>query len=345
MYNIRPFLLLVAFLTSLSSALVAQSAASTDTTFRVAFYNVENLFDTDDDPDKLDEDFTPTGKQNWTEERYQTKLRQIAQVMNGLELPGIMGVCEIENKRVLDALVKHPDLSTHRYGVVTFESPDMRGIDVGLLYQTELFDLLSASTVPIEFPTWLEPQGYTTRDILQVALRHKVSGSTFHVFTNHWPSRAGGVEASEPRRLWVAAHLRRAISSVLDDNPLAHILVMGDFNDEPYNRSISYALGTLKVDEKRQIPGLLYNPFLNINNKEEGSYLYRDNWNVLDQILYAGLQTPSTWRMQAFGIFAPDWLRFKGKGPNRTYGGTNYYGGYSDHFPVFMDIRNAASAL
>lgn len=314
------------------------ASAQADTSFRVAFYNVENLFDTDDDPATLDEDFTPTGPQTWTEERYQTKLRQIAQVMNALEQPGIMGVCEIENKRVLDALVQHPDLKAHRYGVVSFDSPDLRGIDVGLLYQTTRFELVAARTVAVPFPEWLEPEGYTTRDILHTTLRHKASNTMFHVFTNHWPSRRGGDEASEPRRLWVAAHLRNAIGVVLNEDPLAQILVMGDFNDEPLNRSISYGLGTLKVNEKRQVPGLLYNPFLNINTKEEGSYLYRDAWNMLDQIMYAGLQAPNPWRMRTFGIFRPDWLRYQGKGPSRTYGGPNYYGGYSDHFPVFMDI-------
>lgn len=307
--------------------------------FRVAFYNVENLFDLEDNPEKLDDDFTPMGKQQWTQERYDTKLDHIGQVINALGFPAVVGACEVENEKVLDDLCKQQRLADHSYEAVSYDSPDQRGIDVGLLYDTDQFDFLLATTIQIAFPSWLEPEEYTSRDILEVQLRHKMSRDTFHFFVNHWPSRRGGEEASEYRRLWVAAHLRYSVAERIFNNPLAKIIIMGDFNDEPSNKSVAQALGTLPVTDQVQLPGLLYNPFQAIDNQVEGSYNYKGNWNVLDQIIYAGLQAPNKWRMEAFGIFRKDWLLYEGKSPNRTYGGSNYYGGYSDHLPVFMDVE------
>lgn len=307
--------------------------------FRVAFYNVENLFDLEDHPEKLDDDFTPTGKQQWTQERYDTKLDRIGQVVSALDFPAVIGVCEIENEDVLNDLCDQERLADHSYQAVSYDSPDARGIDVGVLYDDKQFKLLTASTIEVAFPLWLEPEGYTTRYILGVKLQHKVSRDTFHFFVNHWPSRRGGQEASEHRRLMAAGVLRHVLADITLENAYANIIVMGDFNDEPNNKSVAQVLGGLPITEQVQIPGFLYNPFLAIDNKNEGSYNYKENWNVLDQIMYAGLQAPNHWRMGAFGIFREDWLLYEGKSPNRTYGGPNYYGGYSDHLPVFMDIK------
>lgn len=331
MNNFSLFLGLLLVLNSLSAA--AQQAQ-----FRVAFYNVENLFDVEDDPLTLDEDFTPEGKQQWTSARYDTKLNQIAQVIEGMAFPAVMGFCEIENNKVLAAVAAQQRLKRHTYEAISFDSPDVRGIDVGLLYNKNEFELISSRPVGIEFPLWMEPEGYTSRDILHVQLRHRESGAMFHFFVNHWPSRRGGAEASEHRRLWVASHLRREVDVILAANPLEKIIIMGDFNDEPVNISITSGLGALKVGTGQQLPGVLYNPFATINSEEEGSYNYRGEWNVLDQIIYTGLQIPNDWELKDFGIFKKDWLLHEGKSPNRTYGGTNYYGGYSDHLPVFMDV-------
>lgn len=306
--------------------------------FRVGFYNVENLFDLEDDPVKLDDDFTPTGKQQWTQERYNKKTSQIAQVMEGLGFPSVMGFCEIENTTVLKAIAAENRLKAHTYQAVSYDSPDVRGIDVGLLYDENDFELISSRPISVEFPLWLEPEGYTSRDILYVQLKRKEGEAVFHFFVNHWPSRRGGAEASEHRRLWVASHLRREVDVILAANPMEKIIIMGDFNDEPVNISVTSGLGTVKVGSGPQLPGLLYNPFLAINNEEEGSYNYKGDWNVLDQIIYAGLQTPNEWEVTQFGIFKKDWLLYEGKSPNRTYGGPNYYGGYSDHLPVYLDV-------
>lgn len=309
--------------------------------FRVAFYNVENLFDLEDDPNTLDEDFTPEGKQQWTAVRYQTKLTQIAQVMEGLAFPAVMGFCEIENITVLEGIAAQDLLQGHTYKAINFDSPDVRGIDVGLLYNNEDFTLVSSRPVRVAFPLWMEPEGYTSRDILYVQLQYQADGAIFHFFVNHWPSRRGGAEASEHRRLWVAAHLRREVDLILAANPLEKIIIMGDFNDEPTNTSLTAGLGTLKPGNGQQLPGLLYNPFATIDHEIEGSYNYKGAWNVLDQIIYAGLQIPNEWKIEEFGIFKKDWLLYEGKSPNRTYGGTNYYGGYSDHLPVYMDVKKA----
>jgi len=332
MNNFSLFLGLLFTFSSLSMAAQTEQ-------FRVAFYNVENLFDLEDDPITLDEDFTPEGKQQWTSARYETKLKQIAQVMEGLDFPGVMGFCEIENMTVLEGIAAQDRLKGHTYGAINFNSPDLRGIDVGLLYNKNDFTLISSRPVRVEFPLWLEPEGYTSRDILYVQLQYKGDGAIFHFFVNHWPSRRGGAEASEHRRLWVASHLRREVDVILAANPLEKIIIMGDFNDEPDNISVTSGLGTLKPGEGQKLPGLLYNPFATIDKEKEGSYNYKGAWNVLDQIIYAGLQTPNEWELKDFGIFKEDWLLYEGKSPNRTYGGTNDYGGYSDHLPVFMDIQ------
>ena len=333
-------LILVVFINRLS----AQEGPGTDN-FRVGFYNVENLFDIENDPVKEDDDFTPTGKQAWSAARYADKLDHVAEVISGMAFPGIIGLAEIENEAVLTALVQQQRLKGHSYGIVHFESPDIRGIDVALLFDQARFTVLAAHPVLVEFPAWLEPEGYTSRDILYARLQGP-DGAIFHFFVNHWPSRRGGAEASEHRRLWAASHLRRAVDEVLLADPLAQVLIMGDFNDEPTNRSLANALGTLNPAKVTQLPGLLYNPCLEIDTQKEGSYNYRNEWNMLDQVIFAGLEAPNNWRSGGFAIFKPDWLTYtseRGPAPNRTYGGTKYYGGYSDHFPVYLDVVRVAA--
>ncbi len=311
---------------------------NTEDTFRVAFYNVENLFDTVDDPIKIDEAFTPDGSKKWTKERYDKKLEKLAQVIDALGKPGILGICEIENKAVLSDLAQTKAIRDVHYDVVHFESPDVRGIDVGLLFDTDVFSLKSSDFIRVDFPLWLEADGYTSRDILHVELTNKTN-DIFHVFVNHWPSRRGGQAASEKRRLWVATHLRKAVNEVMMNTAGAKIIIIGDFNDEASNRSLSHALGTLPIaDNTVLLPDLLYNPFLTLEKAGEGSYNYKGDWNMLDQVVFAGFDQTSNWKMTDYGILKEDWLLYKGEAPSKTYGGPNYYGGYSDHLPVFMDF-------
>jgi predicted extracellular nuclease len=337
-FSFQSFLcvLLISCCSFLSTDSYAQGEIDT-LRFRTAFYNVENLFDTVDELGKIDEEFTPEGSKAWTTERYQKKISQISEVITALGFPAVMGFCEVENEGNLKDIATHETLQEKAYIPVHFESPDARGIDVGLLFQSSEFSFKSKEFIRIAFPSWLDPEDYTSRDILHVVLT-ATDDSEFHFFVNHWPSRRGGTSESEYRRLWVAGYLRRAVDQVLFNNPLAQVIIMGDFNDFPDNRSISNVLGTLEVDKVPQLPGLLYDPFLSLQLKGEGSYNYRGDWNMLDQIIFAGMAAPNPWRMSDYGIFKEDFLLYKGESPNRTYGGDNYYGGYSDHLPVYLDM-------
>jgi predicted extracellular nuclease len=317
-------------------ALYAQSPL---TSFRVAFYNVENLFDTRDNREKLDDDFTPAGRQAWTTARYQTKLDRIGEVVEALEYPALVGLAEIENDSVLAELVASERLAGQRYAHLSFDSPDLRGIDVGLLYRSDVFTLERDTFFRIDFPAWLEPEGYTSRDLLYARLDSGEAFGSFHCFVVHWPSRRGGEVESEHRRLWVAQRLRRLVDELLNFDQEAKVIIMGDFNDEPANRSVQSVLGAIESRDSLFLPGILYNHMIPLDNAQEGTYNYRGNWNMLDQFVTHGLGYPAYWRVAKVGIFKPDWLLYKGDRPNRTYGGPNYYGGYSDHLPIFLDIE------
>jgi predicted extracellular nuclease len=314
----------------------AQSASSS----RIAFYNVENLFDTVDDPNHADDDFTPDGKQKWTTERYEKKLNQVAQVIEDMEFPDFLGLCEIENSKVLADLIRTDKLKTKKYEIAHFDSPDYRGIDVALLYDKEQFKLKSAKPIVIDIPDDIEAN-YTTRDILQVyGLYQELY--PLYIFVNHWPSRRGGLAKSEPKRLFAATQLRRAVDAILSEDATASIIIMGDMNDETDNKSITEVLNVSKLNESPQ-PQRLYNCFSDIDAQQLGSYNYRGNWNMLDQIIVSSsLADAEGWQVTKPTVFQQDWMTFEhdrfGNVPNRTYGGPNYYGGISDHFPVYVDL-------
>ncbi len=211
----------------------------------VVFYNTENLFDTKDEPGKQDEEFTPEGEKKWTNARYQTKIRNVSKVISSInegDLPEIVGLAEVENEKVLDDLIHTGLLVRGKYKVVHHESPDFRGIDCALIYRPEEFKVLKQMAIPIHFKN--EPD-YKTRDILYVKGRAP-DREVFHIFVNHWPSRIGGLEKSEPNRVEVAQILKSKIDSVLNDDPKANIIVMGDMNDEPANKSVHEILGAQK---------------------------------------------------------------------------------------------------
>lgn len=318
------------------------SALRAQQSIRAAFYNVENLFDLEDDPITLDEDFTPAGKQQWTEERYQKKLGQLARVLDAMGGPAFVGLAEVENRKVLEALAEEALLRESKYEVAHFDSPDLRGIDVGLLYHKKAFKVLEQDAIRISFPPE-NGEPYTSRDILYVKGKLKASGELLHIFVNHWPSRRGGVEASEPRRLLVAGALKARVDQIFAADSLANILIMGDFNDEPANKSVREVLGALPLGAQAEARAL-YNCFAEYQGKKLGSYNYRGNWNMLDQIIVSGALAgkKQKLRVNAPAIFSPEWLLYKderfGPTPNRTYGGPNYYGGFSDHLPVFVDL-------
>ena len=239
---------------------------------------------------------------------------------------------------MLDDLVKTKLLKEGNYEIEHFESPDFRGIDCALLYRPDEFKVIKSTQIHVAFAD--DPK-YTTRDILYVKgeTRNK---EEFHIFVNHWPSRIGGLEQTEPKRVAVAQLLKSKIDSVLKINRNANILVMGDMNDEPSNKSLSEVLAAKSPEVKN---ATLINLMFPVHKNKKGSYNYRGNWNMLDNIIVSeGLLDDNGFQCvekQGF-VFHEKWMEYEdktnGMTPNRTYGGPNYYGGVSDHFPVFANF-------
>ncbi len=322
------------------------SAQKKDEILTVMFYNVENLFDTENDPKKNDDEFTPESIKTWDIEKYNKKLDDIASVIktvNKAELPEIIGLCEVENLKVLKDLIQTKDLKRGNYGIVHHESPDTRGIDCELLYNKEEFKVLSDKAIPVIFPF---DSTLTTRDILYIK-GNTNNNETLHIFVNHWSSRWRGEKESEPKRLFCAVNLRKEIDIVLNQDPKAKIIIMGDFNDEPTNRSVFEMLlanNKRKNAAERELYNLMYDAH---NQRSEGSYNYRGKWNMLDQII---ISRPLITDLQGWHcgyddgkIFKAEFLLYHDENrqdyiPSRTYGGTDYYGGFSDHLPVYFSI-------
>lgn len=325
-----------------------ESSASDQEAVRAAFYNVENLFDTEDNPARQDDDFLPDSPKRWTAERYQDKLGKLARVVAALEYPVLLGLAEVENETVLRDLIKHVDLTEAGYDLVHYDSPDARGIDVALLYRTAFFTPVSSQAIPVTF----EDSDYRSRDILLVSgtLGRDAKYNALHVLVNHWPSRRGGVAKSEPRRLAAAALARQTVDDLLQTDAAANVILMGDFNDEPTNRSITEGLratGTVSGSD----PSQLFNTVTALDEAGRGTYQFRGNWNMLDQIiLSAGLVEDERgvddyhYLPESAEVFMPDWLlqadgKYVGY-PDRTYAGNKYLGGYSDHLPVYVELTN-----
>lgn len=312
----------------------------------VAFYNVENLFDTENDPEKEDDDFTPEGRLAWDEDRYDDKILKLARViasLGGNNAPALIGLCEIENRKVLEDLIQHPVLQIYDFGIVHYESPDSRGIDVAFLYQKADFKVLHSAAKELKIEN--EPD-FVSRDALYVKglLGEK---DTLHLMVNHFPSRRGGAQASEYKRMAAAQVNRQVIDSVWKVSPKASWLVMGDFNDGPSDLSVQKGLVTSTNPEIENQS--FYNPFEKLAEDGLGTYYFRGNWDMLDQILVSkGLLGKGSLRFKegSASVFGPDWLReaegnFKNT-PFRTYAGDIYLGGYSDHFPIYivLELKN-----
>ena len=306
----------------------------------VMFYNVENLFDTVDDPAIEDEEFLPEGKKQWTPVRYEAKLDSLARVISAAgALPIIAGLSEVENETVINDLVNRPLLAAGDYKIVHENSRDNRGIDVALIYRPAYFTYLDHQYVYVDISAMTSRP---TRDILHVT-GLLPGGDTLHVFVNHWPSRYGGQEQSEPRRMRAASTLRTEVDAILDANAMANILIMGDFNDYPDNISITDSLG---ASGNLQAEATLYNLMARMHSEGKGSYSYRGEWGFLDQIIvskallngsYPDVDTAATQPLKK------DWMLFTSKktgdqSPNRTYAGAKYTAGYSDHLPVYTRI-------
>ena len=311
----------------------------------VAFYNVENLFDIENDSLIFDDDRTPDGKDNWTQYRYQQKLLHISKVLSDIGTdvtvtsPDIIGICEVENRQVINDLLNQPLLQNKNYSVIHFDSPDERGIDVALLYKENAFLPTSFTSHRLLIFNNEEQRNYT-RD--QLVVGGLLDNEQMYFMVNHWPSRSGGAVRSKPNRVAAAKLNRRIIDSLQYLNPLSKIISMGDLNDDPIDDSLKKVLKT-KGKKKKLQAGDLYNPMEKMHKKGIGSLAYRDKWNLFDQIYFTEnfINTDEdTYRFWKAGVFnAPYLITKKGqyKGyPFRTYSGGNYTGGYSDHFPVYL---------
>lgn len=313
----------------------------------VVFYNVENLFDTLNDTTTNDEEFLPGSPKQWDIKKYQQKIADLASVLSSVnvrDLPVLIGLAEIENNMVLQDLAASQKLRKAAYGIVHFESRDERGIDVALLYNPEEIELIDSKPVPVSFGKDIQD---ATRDILYARCRIK-GDKIIHVFVNHWPSRSPNQEESEVKRIMAAITLRKEIDNIFNSDNDASIIIMGDFNDEPTNRSILQILNAtnkLKNQNYRDLFNLMYDAH---NVRGEGSITYKDNWQMFDQIIVsqAMLKRGSGYySLPGDGkVFKNEQVIIKDQATgssviNRTYAGDKYTGGVSDHLPVYAILR------
>lgn len=310
----------------------------------IAFYNLENLFHPSDEAFKFDQDFTPNGSYQYSDEIYQKKLQNMAFALSKIAIdkipegPAIIGVAEVENELVLQDLIQQPALKSRNLRFVHFDSPDSRGIDVALLYNPQYFRVISAAALPILLNQ--NDKKINTRDALYVI---GILGSdTLHLLVNHWSSRYGGVTASEWKRIKEAEVNKQTIDSICKINPDAKIIVMGDFNDNPDTKSLTNILRT--SDSKSNVKlSVLYNPFSSFYKNGLGTLVYKNNWFLFDQILISDALLRSEengWQFYKAEIFNKMFLmnpfgKYKGR-PHRSFIGTRWMDGFSDHFPVLI---------
>lgn len=304
----------------------------------IAFYNLENLFDLQDDPYTLDDDFTPNSAKKWNRERYEKKLKKLGSVLANIgadnigESPAIIGIAEVENKTVIRDLIQSKHLRELGYKYVHFDAPDERGIDTALLYRDIHFEVLECKAIAVLIHDSDGQRDYT-RDILYV--KGLLEGAPLHLMVNHWPSRRAGAEQTEYKRIKAAQTCLEIVDEVRASDPEADLIIMGDFNDNPDSTSI----------KKTLVPENFYNPMEKLHTPNRGSSKYRDHWYLFDQILISeSLRRKGKFGMRFVSaeIYDPLYLReysgrFKGN-PFRTYVGNKHLGGFSDHFPVYASF-------
>jgi len=361
----------------LFTLLICTAGNAQDKKFKVhtiAFYNVENLYDTINDPKVNDEEYLPDGKQRWTGDKYKKKLANLSRVIaelgttNNPNSPTILGVAEIENRGVLEDLIKQPLLADKGYGIVHFDSPDKRGVDVGLLYQKKSFKPTSYKAFPLiiydqaglkakkkaeaDKAAGKEADDDTDAGVIinidnsgrrytrdQLLVTGMLDGEEISFIVNHWPSRAGGEKVSSPFREAAAALNKKIIDSLYTVNPKAKVITMGDLNDGPYNNSIKVVLGAkaLKEDVKK---GGLYNPMEEMSKKGIGTLAYRDAWDLFDQMIMTEPlieKDYTSYRFWKAGVYNKTFMT-QPSGAYKGYPLRNSNGnvGFSDHFPVYV---------
>lgn len=307
----------------------------------IAFWNVENLFDFEDDSKTRDNDFLPEGKYEWSEEKYYQKLDRIAKVMNdfGDELPHLMGLVEVENLRVVEDLVKHDDVIKAGYKIVHKDSKDQRGIDVALIYQSDYLALLDYEFLDIDSNS---DKALYSRDILYASFK-QADGSVLHTFVNHWPSRRDGAKETEHKRISAAKTLKNKIDEIRTKNPDAQLLISGDFNDYPTDKTLSKILQANSIKDKN---AELINLAFELEKDDKGTITYQGDWGMFDQFIVSrSLLDNTDWnvRKNKMRIFKEDYVLYydkthKQKQPSK-FQGSRFYGGYSDHLAIYLNLN------
>ncbi|MFH1120727.1 MAG: endonuclease [Bacteroidota bacterium] len=328
-------------------ALKAQNETEPGDGFKIMFYNLENLFDPFDDSLKDDNEFLPGGIRGWTWKKFEKKLQNTAKVIiaaGGWRPPEIIGVCELENRFSLIQLLKRTPLEPFGYQIVHEESPDGRGIDVGLMYRPDRFRKLYHRAIPVIFEG---DSISTTRDILYVK-GLVPNGDTLHVFVNHWPSKFGGAAATIPKRKDAALLLKSVTDSIARKNPDALIVITGDFNDQPSDESVEVHLGA-RHGQTEPTGYYLYNLMYSLMGKwDVGSHKFREEWSIIDQFIISSALLNSRTGLRLSEnraeIFRAPFLieedrNFNGTKPFRTFSGPVYQGGFSDHLPILLFLR------
>ena len=330
----------------------------------VAFYNFENLFDTINNPNN-DEEWLPEGLQRWTSEKYKKKLENLSTVLMQIgkndkqqEAPALIGGCEIENRNVLEDLVKHPNIIKYDYGIIHFDSPDKRGIDVALLYQKKHFKPTSSINIPLiiyrgnnnEKDKETE-EDKIDKDKIEIAYDNRVytrdillvtgflDGEEINVLVNHWPSRSGGEKKSSPFREAAGRLAKKTMDSIYNKNPNAKIILMGDLNDGSYNKSVKVGIGAkLKKSEVQQFG--IFNPFEQMFKDGNSTLFYRDSGDIFDQIMVSEALVKedfSTYQYWKSGIYnKPFMIQKFGRYAGYPLRHSENEIGYSDHFPVYI---------
>lgn len=314
----------------------------------ISFYNLENLYDTLDDPKTNDEEFTPAGQRNYTSSIYWNKIEKLSSVIEKIgtdegikwnDGPSILGVAEVENRDVLQDLVNHKYIKDRNYQIVHYNSKDIRGVDVGLLYNPKYFTVEESAAIFVKLPSGSK-DSYFTRDILWV--KGKLDGETVHIYVNHWPSRLGGEERSAPGRAAAALACKKHMDSIIAVDGDQKFVIMGDLNDDPTSASLTKVLNTKGKAEDVKSGGL-FNPWVDFYKNGYGTLAYQDAWGLFDQVVIS-----SKWmdkKQDGFFFYKPyifnrEFMtenvgRYKGY-PMRTWDGLLYRGGYSDHFPTYI---------
>ncbi len=318
----------------------------------VAFYNLENLFDTIDDPKIRDEDYTPNGRDHWTSKKYHIKLQHLATVLADIgkketgTSPAIIGVAEAENRGVLEDLINTPPLAGQQYGIIHFDSPDRRGIDVAMLYKKRFFKPINFKKYPLIIYDQDTGRRIYTRD--QLVVTGLLDGEKINVIVDHWPSRYGGEARSRPKRIKAAQLSKKIADSLMQLSPQSKIILMGDLNDDPNSPSVKQVFQAT-ANKSKVLDGGYYNTMENFFNRGIGTLAYRDGWDLFDQILISSALLKNTndykFHFWKSGIYNRAFMknrkgRYKGY-PKRTLVGGQFIGGYSDHFPTYIILIRA----